>query len=65
MLEYYKLHIHIDNALNIGITRAEVSEALTQTGVYHGTSGWHNAFTVARHVFDQHPTAGGKLTDSG
>jgi 4-carboxymuconolactone decarboxylase len=60
MLENHQLHIHVANALNTGITREEVSEALAQTGVYHGTSGWHNAFTVARHVFDQHPAAGGR-----
>jgi 4-carboxymuconolactone decarboxylase len=54
-----QLHIHIGNALNIGITRDEVNEALAQTGIYIGGSGWHNGITVARHIFAQHPAAGG------
>ncbi len=54
-----QLHIHICNALNIGITRDEVNEALAQAGIYIGGSGWHNGVTVARHVFAQHPAAGG------
>jgi 4-carboxymuconolactone decarboxylase len=59
MVESHQLHIHVANALNIGITRDEINEALCQTGVYHGSSGWHYAVTAARHVFEQHPAAGG------
>lgn len=57
MRKNHQLHIHICNGLNIGITRDEVNEALAQTGIYIGGSGWHNAITVARHVFEQHPAA--------
>jgi len=60
MLESSQLHIHIANALNLGVARDEINEALMQAGVYHGTSGWHHSITVARHVFEQHPAAGGK-----
>ena len=56
MRENHQLHIHVANGLNIGITRDEVNEMLAQIAVYLGGSGWHNAITVARHVFDQHPS---------
>lgn len=55
MRENHQLHIHVANGLNIGITRDEVNEMLAQIAVYLGGSGWHNAITVARHVFEQHP----------
>ena len=55
MRENHQLHIHIANGLNIGITRDEVNEMLAQIAVYLGGSGWHNAITVARHIFEQHP----------
>jgi 4-carboxymuconolactone decarboxylase len=51
MLENDQLHFHINNALNLGITPEEVQEALVQTGLYGGTSGWNNASNVAQHVF--------------
>jgi 4-carboxymuconolactone decarboxylase len=50
MHEDDQLHIHTNNALNLGITPEEVYEALLHTGVYGGASGWHNATNVARHV---------------
>ena len=56
MRENHQLHIHVANGLNIGITRDEVNEMLGQIAVYLGGSGWHNAITVARHVFEQHPS---------
>lgn len=59
MVQNNQLHFHINNALNIGITPEEIHEALAHVGVYHGVSGWHNAVTVARHVFEQHPAASG------
>ncbi len=46
-----QLHIHINNALNLGITPEEVHEALLQAGVYGGLSAWHHATNVARDVF--------------
>lgn len=59
MLENHQFHIHVCNALNIGITREEIHEMLLQISIYHGTSGWHFNVTVAQHMFDQHPAAGG------
>jgi len=56
MRENHQLHCHVANGLNIGITRDEVNEMLAQIAVYLGGSGWHNAITVARHVFEQHPS---------
>ena len=53
MHENDQLHIHLNNALNLGITAEEIHEALGQVGVYGGGSGWHNATNVARHVFAQ------------
>jgi 4-carboxymuconolactone decarboxylase len=53
MRENHQLHIHVNNALNIGITSEEIHEALAQAGIYGGISGWHNAVTVARHAFEQ------------
>jgi 4-carboxymuconolactone decarboxylase len=58
MVENHQLHIHICNALNIGITRREIGEMTVQVGLYHGNSGQHNAITVAQHVFAQHPAGG-------
>jgi 4-carboxymuconolactone decarboxylase len=40
----------------LGIAPEEIHEALAQAGVYGGTSGWHNANNVARHVFAQRNT---------
>lgn len=60
LVENEQLHIHVNNALNLGITPEEVFEALTHAGVYGGGSGWHNATNVARHVFLQHGIVGGK-----
>ncbi|TCJ37764.1 carboxymuconolactone decarboxylase family protein [Parafrankia sp. BMG5.11] len=54
-----QLHIHVNNALNLGITPEAVGEAITQAGIYDGGSGWHNAMNVARHVFLQHGIAEG------
>lgn len=53
MHENDQLHIHLNNALNLGITADEVLEAQAQAAIYGGGSGWHNAINVARHVFAQ------------
>jgi 4-carboxymuconolactone decarboxylase len=59
MLESHQLHIHIINALNLGILPDEIREAQSHVGVYHGSSGWNYADTVCRFAFEQHPAAGG------
>lgn len=46
-----QLGIHINNALNLGLTPDEIAEILVHVGVYAGTSVWHNAANVARYVF--------------
>ncbi|MBW8785534.1 MAG: carboxymuconolactone decarboxylase family protein [Novosphingobium sp.] len=48
-----QLQCHINVALNLGITPEEIHEAMVQTGVYCGVSGWRNASNVARDVFLQ------------
>lgn len=48
-----QFHYHVNNALNLGLTRAEIHEVLLQAGVYSSISGWQNASNVARHVFAQ------------
>jgi 4-carboxymuconolactone decarboxylase len=53
MRENDQLHIHLNNALNLGISADEIHEALAQVGIYGGGSGWHNANNVARHVLGQ------------
>jgi 4-carboxymuconolactone decarboxylase len=48
------LHLHVNNALNVGITPEEINEVFAQAGVYGGISSWNNAVMVARDVFIQH-----------
>jgi 4-carboxymuconolactone decarboxylase len=65
MLESHQLHIHIINALNLGISPDEIQEAQSQVGVYHGSSGWNYADTVCRFAFEQHPAASRMNTGIG
>jgi 4-carboxymuconolactone decarboxylase len=60
LVESHELTIHVNNALNLGLTPEEVYEALAQAGIYGGLSGWHNATLVAAHVFEQHKALRGK-----
>lgn len=46
-----QLGIHVNNALNLGITPEEISETLLHVGVYTGGSTWHNAANIVRYVF--------------
>ena len=46
-----QLAIHVNNALNLGITPDEICETLLHVGVYAGGSIWHNASNVVRYVF--------------
>ena len=46
-----QLAIHVNNALNLGITPDEISELLMHVGVYSGVPTWHNGTNVARWVF--------------
>jgi 4-carboxymuconolactone decarboxylase len=53
LVENDQLHFHINNAVNIGLSGAEIHEVLAHAGVYAGVSGWRNAANVARDVFLQ------------
>ncbi|WP_232794030.1 carboxymuconolactone decarboxylase family protein [Pseudofrankia saprophytica] len=53
LVENDELHIHVNNALNLGITPDQIYEVIAHTGVYAGGSGWHNATNVARHAILQ------------
>jgi 4-carboxymuconolactone decarboxylase len=46
-----QLFIHVNNALNLGLSPDELEEAFAQAGLYGGTPSWHNATHVARDVF--------------
>lgn len=46
-----QLAIHVNNALNLGLTPEEISEIVLHVGVYTGGSTWHNASNIVRFVF--------------
>lgn len=46
-----QLGIHINNAINLGLTANEISEILLHVGAYTGGSTWHAAHNVTRYVF--------------
>jgi len=48
-----QLTVHINAALNVGLTPAEIAEAITHASVYCGMPRALNAIAVARTVFDQ------------
>ncbi|HSV82959.1 MAG TPA: carboxymuconolactone decarboxylase family protein [Ramlibacter sp.] len=46
-----QLGIHVNNAINLGLTPEEICETLVHVGAYSGVSTWHNGANVVRHVF--------------
>ena len=48
-----ELLLHINGALNNGVTPEELQEVLLQAGVYGGSSAWSQAAEIAREVFAQ------------
>jgi len=48
-----ELDVHINAALNVGLTPAEISEALLHTAVYAGMPRSINATLVAKKVFGE------------
>jgi 4-carboxymuconolactone decarboxylase len=58
LYETNEMQIHMNNALNIGISPDELCEALFHVGLYGGYSGWHTAALIADDVFEQHAAAG-------
>jgi 4-carboxymuconolactone decarboxylase len=53
LYETDELHLHVSNALNVGLTPDEIREALFHGGLYAGVSAWENAAHVAQAVFAQ------------
>lgn len=47
-----ELHLHISNALNVGVTPDEIRETLLHASVYVGMSAWENASKIAAYVFE-------------
>jgi 4-carboxymuconolactone decarboxylase len=58
LCETNEMQIHMNNALNIGISPGELCEGLFHVGLYGGYSGWHTAALIADDVFQQHAVAG-------
>ena len=48
-----ELLLHVNGALNNGVTPEELQEVLLQAGVYGGSSAWSQAVEIAREVFAQ------------
>lgn len=48
-----QLKVHIQGALNVGVTHAEVVETIMQMAVYAGFPAALNGLTVAKEVFAQ------------
>ena len=48
-----QLKVHIQGALNVGVTRAEVVETIMQMAVYAGFTASLNGLAAAREVFAQ------------
>lgn len=46
-----QLGIHVNNALNLGLTPEEISEVVLHVGAYSGLSTWHNGNNIVRFVF--------------
>ncbi len=46
-----QLMIHVNNALNLGLTPEEISELLVHVGVYAVVPTWHNGSNITRYVF--------------
>lgn len=53
-----QLKSHIHGSLNVGLTRAEIVEALTQLAVYAGFPAALNALKIARDVFRERDEQG-------
>jgi 4-carboxymuconolactone decarboxylase len=49
----HELGVHVRGALNNGLTRDEIKEALLQTAIYVGVPAALESFRVAQRVFDE------------
>ncbi|WP_405498054.1 carboxymuconolactone decarboxylase family protein [Nocardia sp. NBC_00511] len=59
-----QLRWHIDGALNVGVTPAEVVETIIHIGLYAGFPAVLNALAIARAAFAERPEAGNPVGDS-
>jgi 4-carboxymuconolactone decarboxylase len=50
-----ELRLHINGALNNGLTKEEISEVLLQTGVYCGLPAAEESMRIMQDVFKQRP----------
>ncbi|EPY7192371.1 carboxymuconolactone decarboxylase family protein [Enterobacter hormaechei] len=48
-----QLNVHIQGALNVGVTQTEIVETIMQMGVYVGFPAAHNGLVAAKEVFAQ------------
>jgi 4-carboxymuconolactone decarboxylase len=53
-----QLRAHIDMALNVGCTRQEIVEVITQMAVYAGFPAALNGMTIAKEVFSERDARG-------
>lgn len=51
-----QLKVHIEAGLNVGLSKAEITEILIQMAVYAGFPAALNALFAAKEVFSQHET---------
>ncbi len=49
----HELKLHVNGALNNGLTKEEISETLLQTAIYCGVPAAIDSFRVARQVFEE------------
>jgi 4-carboxymuconolactone decarboxylase len=52
-----QLKVHLQAALNVGVTREEIVEVIMQMAVYAGFPAALNGLAAAREVFAAHPVA--------
>jgi 4-carboxymuconolactone decarboxylase len=62
LYETNEMQIHMNNALNLGISPKELYEALAHIGLYGGYFGWQTAALIAENVFAQHAALTGRET---
>ncbi len=48
-----ELKLHLQSALNIGVSRTEIKEVLLQTAIYCGVPAANGAFHLAEEVFSE------------
>jgi 4-carboxymuconolactone decarboxylase len=56
----HEIKLHVQGALNNGVTREEIAEVFLQAGVYAGVPAAVDAFRVAREVFAELDTKSNK-----